>query len=85
MQHAATQSRENGLYMRELHPTAIPCNARWITRNERGKRFESARRLSRFGVDKPISLHKAVHISVTLRDAKGWHAHCSDGSSDQYS
>ena len=51
----------------------------------RGQRFESARRLSLIGVDKPISLRKAVHFPVTLRDAKGWFAHCGNGSCDQYS
>ena len=50
----------------------------------RGKRFESARRLSLIGVDKPISLRMALHFPVTLRHAKGWFAHCANGSFDHY-
>jgi hypothetical protein len=53
----------------------------------RGKRFESARRLSRnLHKQAEFSLQgKAVLFSVTPGDAEGWFAHCTYGSGDQYS
>jgi len=51
----------------------------------RDKRFESARRLSLFGLDKPNSLRKVVLFSITPWDAEGWFAHCGYGSKDQCS
>jgi hypothetical protein len=49
VQHPAKLRRETGLDMRDLQTPANPCNDWIITRSwSRGKRFESARRLSFF-------------------------------------
>jgi hypothetical protein len=54
VQRRARQRKESGLDMGDLQACANPCNARLIIRNwSRGKRFESARRLSPFGFFKP--------------------------------
>jgi hypothetical protein len=54
VQHLASKGSETGLSMRSLQARANPCNARPSTCSGRlGKRFESARRLSLFGLSKP--------------------------------
>ena len=52
MQHAATQSIECGLGMRDLQARASPATHELSLVAGAGQRFESARRLSTLGLDK---------------------------------
>src|SRR5215212_4789340 len=60
------QGTRKRVFMRDLQAYTTPATTDRTLVMRLGQRFESARRLSLIGVDKLISLRKAVHFSVTL-------------------